>query len=66
MATCSKTTIPEEQKLDVFRWYSLNIIVYVVFVTLMGMYKSKLFLVDIQESHQYLTFKWLYIYGGHE
>ena len=31
MAACSKTTIPEEQKLDVLRWYSLNIIVYVVF-----------------------------------
>ena len=31
MATCSKTTISDEQKLDVFRWYSLNIIAYVVF-----------------------------------
>ena len=31
MATCSKTTIPEEQKLNMFRWYLLNIIVYVVF-----------------------------------
>ena len=30
MAACSKTTIPEEQKLNMLRWYSLNIIVYVV------------------------------------
>ena len=31
MAVCLKMTIPEEQKLDVLRWYSLNIIVYIVF-----------------------------------
>ena len=61
MAVCLKTTIPEEQKLDVLRWYSLNIIAYIVFYHAKGISLNYLFLVNNQESHQYLMSKWLYI-----